>query len=72
MLPLGLYPALQLVMLANVATVTAEGGGTIVSTVTAEGGGVCSEGGGAKEMMELQTVGGTFSDDDEDDNIIRF
>lgn len=72
MLPLGLYPAPQLVMLANVATVTAEGGGTIVSTVTAEGGGVCSEGGGAKEMMELQTVGGTFSDDDEDDNIIRY
>ncbi|CAL1586807.1 unnamed protein product [Knipowitschia caucasica] len=70
---LGLFssPAPQLVMLANVAAVTAEVGGASGCVILPEGGGVCSEGGGDKEMMELKTVGGDFSDD-EDDNIIRY
>lgn len=66
---LGLFqtPAPQLVMLANVAAGTVEAAS--VSAAMSEGGGACSEGGG--EMMELKTVGGDFSDD-EDDNIIRY
>uniref|UniRef100_A0A3Q0T0A7 RE1-silencing transcription factor n=1 Tax=Amphilophus citrinellus TaxID=61819 RepID=A0A3Q0T0A7_AMPCI len=47
-MPRNTLPAPQLVMLANVAAVTA-----------AEGGGGCD---GEKEMMELKTVGGSYSD----------
>ncbi|XP_072315704.1 RE1-silencing transcription factor [Eucyclogobius newberryi] len=65
-------PVPQLVMLANVAAVTADVGTASASSALSEGGGVCSESGGAKEMMELKTVGGNFSDDEEDDSIIRY
>lgn len=59
-MPRNTLPAPQLVMLANVAAVTAAEGGN--------GG----EGSGAdeKEMMELKTVGSSYSDS-EDENIIR-
>lgn len=71
---LGLFqtPAPQLVMLANVAAGTVEGCMSAISTVMSEGGGACPEGGGDKEMMELKTVGGNYSDDEEDENIIRY
>ncbi|XP_060935006.1 RE1-silencing transcription factor [Limanda limanda] len=62
---LNTLPAPQLVMLANVAAVTAgEGGG---------GDGGAGDGSTAdeKEMMELKTVGSSFSDS-EDENIIRY
>lgn len=52
-------PAPQLVMLANVAAVTA-----------AEGGGGDGSVADEKEMMELKTVGCAYSDS-EDENIIR-
>uniref|UniRef100_A0A3Q0T0H5 RE1-silencing transcription factor n=1 Tax=Amphilophus citrinellus TaxID=61819 RepID=A0A3Q0T0H5_AMPCI len=51
-LNLNTLPAPQLVMLANVAAVTA-----------AEGGGGCD---GEKEMMELKTVGGSYSDSEDE------
>lgn len=58
--PRDALPAPQLVMLANVAAVTA-----------AEGGGGCENGAGdEKEMMELKTVGSSYSDS-EDENVIR-
>ncbi|KAM7000218.1 RE1-silencing transcription factor isoform 2-T2 [Tautogolabrus adspersus] len=53
-------PAPQLVMLANMAAVTA-----------AEGSGVDGSAGDEKEMMELKTVGCSYSDS-EDENIISF
>uniref|UniRef100_A0A3Q0SX15 RE1-silencing transcription factor n=1 Tax=Amphilophus citrinellus TaxID=61819 RepID=A0A3Q0SX15_AMPCI len=56
-MPRNTLPAPQLVMLANVAAVTA-----------AEGGGGCD---GEKEMMELKTVGGSYSDS-EDESVIRY
>ena len=57
-MPRNTLPAPQLVMLANVAAVTAaEGGGD---------GSVADE----KEMMELKTVGCSYSDS-EDESIIR-
>lgn len=52
-------PAPQLVMLANVAAVT-----------SAEGGGCDSSVADEKEMMELKTVGCSYSDS-EDESIIR-
>ena len=58
-MPRNTLPAPQLVMLANVAAVTAgEGGGGDGSTAD------------EKEMMELKTVGSSYSDS-EDENIIR-
>lgn len=56
-MPRNTLPAPQLVMLANVAAVTA-----------AESGGGCD---GEKEMMELKTVGGSYSDS-EDESVIRY
>lgn len=60
-MPRNTLPAPQLVMLANVAA--AEGGG---------GSGGSCDGGAAdeKEMMELKTVGSSYSDS-EDESIIR-
>lgn len=58
-LPRDTLPAPQLVMLANVAAVTAAEGG--------DGGSVADE----KEMMELKTVGCSYSDS-EDESVIRY
>lgn len=58
-LPRNMLPAPQLVMLANVAAVTAPEVGD--SSVAEE-----------KEMMELKTVGSSYSDsEDEDEGVIR-
>ncbi|XP_049897522.1 RE1-silencing transcription factor [Epinephelus moara] len=59
-MPGNTLPAPQLVMLANVAAVTA-----------AEGGGGDGSAADEKEMMELKTVGCTYSDSEEE-NIIRY
>ncbi|XP_070769363.1 RE1-silencing transcription factor [Enoplosus armatus] len=59
-MPRNTLPAPQLVMLANVAAVTA-----------AEGGGVDGSAADEKEMMELKTVGCSYSDS-EDESIIRY
>lgn len=59
-LPRNTLPAPQLVMLANVAAVTA-------AEASGEGGSAADE----KEMMELQTVGCSYSDS-EDEGIIRY
>ncbi|CAJ1059314.1 RE1-silencing transcription factor [Xyrichtys novacula] len=60
-MPSNMLPAPQLVMLANVAAVTAaEGGGSGDGNA-----------GDEKEMMELTTVGCSYSDS-EDENIIRY
>ncbi|XP_044061673.1 RE1-silencing transcription factor [Siniperca chuatsi] len=62
-MPRNTLPAPQLVMLANVAAVTAsEGGG---------GGGGEGSAADEKEMMELKTVGCSYSDS-EDESIIRY
>uniref|UniRef100_A0A3Q2CF67 RE1-silencing transcription factor n=1 Tax=Cyprinodon variegatus TaxID=28743 RepID=A0A3Q2CF67_CYPVA len=59
-LPRNMLPAPQLVMLANVAAVTAPEVGD--SSVAEE-----------KEMMELKTVGSSYSDsEDEDEGVIRY
>lgn len=58
--PRDTLPAPQLVMLANVAAVTA-----------AEGGGCDGSAADEKEMMELKTVGCSYSDS-EDESIIRY
>lgn len=59
-MPRNTLPAPQLVMLANVAAVTA-----------AEGGGGEGSAADEKEMMELKTVGCSYSDS-EDESIIRY
>uniref|UniRef100_UPI0037E820C1 RE1-silencing transcription factor isoform X2 n=1 Tax=Semicossyphus pulcher TaxID=241346 RepID=UPI0037E820C1 len=59
-MPGNTLPAPQLVMLANVAAVTA-----------GEGGGGDGSAADEKEMMELKTVGSSYSDS-EDENIIRY
>lgn len=59
-LPRNTLPAPQLVMLANVAAVTA-------AEASGDGGSAADE----KEMMELQTVGCNYSDS-EDEGIIRY
>uniref|UniRef100_A0A1A7XD75 RE1-silencing transcription factor n=1 Tax=Iconisemion striatum TaxID=60296 RepID=A0A1A7XD75_9TELE len=60
-MPKNTLPAPQLVMLANVAVETApESGGASDGSVADE-----------KEMMELQTVGSSYSDS-EDENVIRY
>ncbi|XP_071314733.1 RE1-silencing transcription factor isoform X2 [Trachinotus anak] len=59
-MPRNTLPAPQLVMLANVAAVTAS-----------EGGGCDGSAADEKEMMELKTVGCTYSDS-EDESIIRY
>ncbi|XP_026187111.1 RE1-silencing transcription factor [Mastacembelus armatus] len=59
-LPRNTLPAPQLVMLANVAAVTAPEGGACDGSVADE-----------KEMMELKTVGCSYSDS-EDESIIRY
>lgn len=58
-IPRNTLPAPQLVMLANVAAVTAAEGGGCDGSVADE-----------KEMMELKTVGCSYSDS-EDESIIR-
>lgn len=58
-LPRDTMPAPQLVMLANVAAVTA-------AEASGGDGSVADE----KEMMELKTVGGSYSDS-EDESVIR-
>lgn len=58
-MPGNTLPAPQLVMLANVAAVTAT-----------EGGGGDSSAADEKEMMELKTVGCSYSDSEEE-NVIR-
>lgn len=58
-MPRNTLPAPQLVMLANVAAVTA-----------AESGGGDGSAADEKEMMELKTVGSNYSDS-EDESIIR-
>ncbi|XP_041799844.1 RE1-silencing transcription factor [Chelmon rostratus] len=59
-MPRNTLPAPQLVMLANVAAVTA-----------AEGGGCDGSAADEKEMMELKTVGCSYSDS-EDESVIRY
>uniref|UniRef100_A0A3Q3K5P3 C2H2-type domain-containing protein n=1 Tax=Monopterus albus TaxID=43700 RepID=A0A3Q3K5P3_MONAL len=59
-IPRNTLPAPQLVMLANVAAVTAAEGGGCDGSVADE-----------KEMMELKTVGCSYSDS-EDESIIRY
>ncbi|KAI3351384.1 hypothetical protein L3Q82_020206, partial [Scortum barcoo] len=59
-MPRNTLPAPQLVMLANVAAVTAAEGGAGEGSAADE-----------KEMMELKTVGCNYSDS-EDENIIRY
>lgn len=63
-MPRNMLPAPQLVMLANVAAVTAAEGG---SSAGSSGDGSAAD---EKEMMELKTVGCNYSDS-EDENIIR-
>lgn len=60
-MPRNTLPAPQLVMLANVAAVTASEGGS---------GGCDGSAADEKEMMELKTVGCSYSDS-EDESIIR-
>ncbi|KAG7218153.1 hypothetical protein INR49_009054 [Caranx melampygus] len=61
-MPRNMLPAPQLVMLANVAAVTASEAG---------GGGGDGSAADEKEMMELKTVGSSYSDS-EDESIIRY